>query len=323
MKIKNTLLPIGLALIFLLAVLDFILGIFIQNKQDKTLRIARENETVSLLALREYRTCNSFVLDILRNANQHLPNFNELTPGDTVFFPNITKMELDIQVYNKPDTTISTPRRELRNGMRQAIITWIEGNAVYKTSADSIWHSLENNLIVKTGDTIKTSDGGLVEIALDNKSVVRLGQNSEFTIHFFNIPRKKEIQANFALLSGDIWISIDQFLEKNSLIYISLPDISLKLKDARFRASILPEGSNSVHVYEGNVDVRHKNSHGSNNSLVKQTEDGNWIQKVLAGNFLLVSPNTPKPSPEIIPQFDKADAWVAWNRHRDAIFTQR
>ncbi|KAA3663108.1 MAG: hypothetical protein DWQ10_00870 [Calditrichaeota bacterium] len=322
MKLKSTLLPLGLALILILALLDFILGLFIQNTQEKTYRVVQSGESISLLALREYRTYNSFVKEILNHANQHLADQSALVPGDTVYFPSLTKMELDIQVYKKPGISISTPREELKNRSGEAFVTWVEGRVLYKSAPDTNWRHVENNLILKTGDTVLTGDSGRVEIALDRKSVLRLDRNTEFMIHFFNVPVKKEIHANFEITTGELWFAIDQFLDKKSLIYCRFPAMSLRLLDARFRASGAPGSSNRVYVYDGIVEVRRREE----SAEIREREieqHARWVQKVRANHHLHITADRQHAEPEKFSARDKTNAWVAWNRKRDTIFTQR
>ncbi|KAA3619627.1 MAG: hypothetical protein DWQ05_02575 [Calditrichaeota bacterium] len=320
MKKNIHLFPIVIALILAFAMIDFILGLLIQNKQDKTFRIAGKNESVSLLAFREYKNYNAFLDQVLRHYNQHLADFNNIASGDTVFFPNMTKMEMETQIFRKPDFSTSTTLGVPQKKSGEAVLTFADGLVTVKSPVESAWVPINSNLILGSGTKIRTDDGW-AEILFANKSLVRIGPASEFEIEHFQFHQKGRVTTTCRLERGKLWLNMPDVPSKNGFFELRFPNSTMRVNGANFQAIVAEDKSMAIHVYSGTVLAQM--SLGSSIDGAKQK--GNtaipaaWEKSIAANQSIHISATGRLIASEIAVEMDATERWMRWNSRRDSL----
>ena len=92
-------------------------------------------------------------------------------------------------------------------------LTLIKGKAILNNEPIS----LEQDIILHSGDSILTLDDSLAVIKWGDGSMTRLASNTKIQIHQSDIsPDFSEIQIHFELLSGKTWSQVVSFLGEES-----------------------------------------------------------------------------------------------------------
>ena len=307
-------------------VIDFLLGFAIQIGEKSSMRVAKANQSVSLLAIQEYNAYNAFIEAILQNYNQHLKNFPQIAAGDTVFFPMITKPEIESQQFVRDDFTLRMPREQLQAHASEAIITYVRGEVLYQTQGDTIFHFAAENAILHGGDKIQTGANGTAELVLDHKSVLRIGPHSLLTIDSLSRGVQEAIKANFKFDLGNIWILINKTLSGDSFFNVQLPTTIAGVQGTEYRAEVASDSVTTIHVYDGRVQVQRavvqRRQVGPPRQVPgpRQISVGDWMRLVRAQQQLRIKPDQAPGEPEAIPESDAQNDWVMWNRERDQLF---
>jgi len=211
------------------------------------------------------------------------------------------------------------------------------GDAAIRHRDSTAWIPARLKMEVFEGDVVRTAKESRVEITLMDKSVLRIGEETELELTKATIAKKsKEVQSN--LNKGKLWANIAQ-AGGSRTFQVKAPTAVCAVRGTIYR--IDADSTTTVLVYEGAVDVgplrklEGKGQETRPRSLQPHQIPGpyevpppyqvtleEWI-RIVRGFQVTVRPD----GKYYKRRFDEAEdaklEWVRWNKDRDRQLRQR
>ena len=149
------------------------------------------------------------------------------------------------------------PAQQVAMASRKAVVTRCQGTADLLLP-DGTVKSLTANQFLSVGDRIRTSSGAVVEIVIDNQSILRLRENSRLSlVALQDTARIREGHAGtqVSLESGSLWTKVRKWAGPIVGFEVRLPNAIAGVHGTIFECAVHPDSSSSVNVYEGVVGV--------------------------------------------------------------------
>lgn len=224
---------------------------------------------------------------------------------------------------------------------REALITYVEGEAKKRPVKRELWIEAEVNSAVVEGEKVKTLEESRAEIELSQESVIRLAERTTVDIvKLFEEEKRKAEETQLNVEEGDVWGSVSK-IDDNSSFEINT-DLSVSaIRGTVFQVSV-DQDTTKLKVYEGEVKI--ENTALKNRSKIEsETEKGKsdkvqpiqppvpvegpkpvsmeeWIKIVRNMQEVVISHDQPWLwlQRDINPNSaeEKSD-WVKWNKKRD------
>lgn len=278
--------------------------------------VVRRGDTASYLAIRYYGYFNDSLFSALKQANAHIADLNLIRAGDTLFFPA---------------RAAATPAPELlRSAAANAVLTFAEGTVRYRRGSATAFAPAPTNLILQPHDELETGSDGRAELVLDNRSVMRLAENSRLKITALQraTPARSNAhsyQASFDLSIGSLWTRVTLFLDKPPKIEVKLPTAIAGVQGTVYRAVVAADSATSVRVYEGRVRVQAGSASAAPQRIgppqqipgPRQVPVETWIKMVQAYQELVIAKNGKPGEPRPFQDRGEDLLWVRWNQERD------
>ncbi|MDZ7269813.1 MAG: FecR domain-containing protein [candidate division KSB1 bacterium] len=274
--------------------------------------IARRGDTLSFLALRYYGFFNDSLQAVLAAANP-AKNLNELQAGDTLTFP--------------PRPGNQALPEVLQSAAAGAVLTYLEGEVSCRRPQYSpAFVAARPNLVLRSGDEIKTGKNGRAELVLDNRSVLRLDANSHLRIAA--LQHAGTYQARFAFAVGSLWTRITKLLQQKPQIEVEFPTAIAGVQGTTYRTVVAPDSATTVRVYDGAVEVRNSPAAGRRGPPQRigppqqvpgpaQVSLDTWIKLVRAYQEIHIAKNGRPSDPRAFRDQGAELDWVHWNQQRD------
>lgn len=194
------------------------------------------------------------------------------------------------------------------------------------------WKTAKLYSTIHDGDQIKTKSESRCETKLNDRSIIRIGENTTFS--FAADQLGKNIAAE--IKTGRVWANISKLSIRNSF-RVKTPTAVCAVRGTIYR--IDADSSTKVMVYQGSVDVGPlwavkrdtTQSQGRKTFQPPHEVQGpvqvpgpfevsldQWV-RIVAGQQIEVRPDGKYHKSKIDNQLDQQDDWVAWNRQRDGV----
>ncbi len=274
--------------------------------------VARRGDTISFLALRYYGFFDDSLQAVLAAANPG-KNLNDLQAGDTLRFPARAAGQ-------------SLPEA-LKSVAASAVLTFMEGEVSYRRPQQNpAFVAARPNLVLRSGDEIKTGRNGRAELVLDNRSVLRLDANSQLRIE--ELQRAGGYQAKFEFAVGSLWTRISKLFQQKPQIDVEFPTAIAGVQGTTYRSVVAPDSSTTVRVYDGAVEVRNSPAAGRSGPPQRigppqqvpgpaQVSLETWIKLVRAYQEIHIARNGKPSDPRAFRDQGAELDWVRWNQQRD------
>jgi len=184
------------------------------------------------------------------------------------------------------------------------------------------------NAILQSGDRVQTAKAARAELVLDNRSVLRLSENSELTLLELTPEAKTRKGASiFGIPLGGVWAKVSGLFASKSDFQLRLPTAIAGVQGTVYRASVGPDSAAVLRVYQGTVQVRGGTSVGKPRSLQPRQVPGprqvgleEWIRIVRAMQEIRIPRQGVPSEPQQFVDEGVDAQWVDWNKRRDEDF---
>ncbi|MFZ5516718.1 MAG: FecR family protein [Candidatus Zhuqueibacterota bacterium] len=205
-----------------------------------------------------------------------------------------------------------------------------EGDVTILHADQQEWVNAKLYQPVFNGDQIMTRAESRCEIKLNDKSLIRIGENSSIILSKTNLTN-----LNSEVTTGRVWANI-KTLKKKSSFEMRTPTAVCSIRGTIYRVDA--DSSTKVLVYEGAVDVgpltsAHKDSAAPKEQKIYQPPHevpgptqvpgpfqvslDQWV-RIVAGYQIEVRQDGKYYQSKINSAIDTQDDWVKWNLERDA-----
>jgi len=195
------------------------------------------------------------------------------------------------------------------------------------------WLSARLYSPVYDGDRLKTLSESRCEIKMNQKGVIRIGENADFTLK----PAAPGKKSSSVLRKGRLWASIKGLFNRRRF-QIRTPTAVCSVRGTIYR--IDADSSTKVAVYDGSVDVGPL-SFAEDSSTKPQQQQSivrkptqvpgptqipgpfevsleDWV-RIVAGQQIEVRADGKYHKSKIDKNVDAEDEWVKWNKSRDKV----
>lgn len=199
-----------------------------------------------------------------------------------------------------------------------ARVSYIEGKATIFSGKRE--RPVRVNTVLKSGDIIKTGSETLLEIQYGKGSVIRIGENAEFTL------KGDDNVGGVELNKGRVWANVQKLA--TGQFGVTTPVATAAVRGTIFRVDADVDSSSTVALYQGKVDVGPPDT---TNLQAPAKVDAAWGPPVEVPGPYEVTLETwirLNPGKQIHVRWGGAystsrisesegDAWIKWNQTRD------
>ncbi len=187
------------------------------------------------------------------------------------------------------------------------------------------------------GDKIKTQPKSRCEIKFNDGSIVRIDEQSVYTIQKADIKQKEKKVESFLSL-GRLWANVKKLAKSSDRWLLRGPSAVVAVRGTVYRMDANADKTSRILVYEGSVNVAPPtwNPAGSGKqgqqdgppkrvqgptqikgpSVVSMEE---WIEIIKAQQQIVVQPDGSYRKSDFDPVADAKSSWVQWNLERDKL----
>ncbi len=204
-------------------------------------------------------------------------------------------------ILSVPAVLLLSKNTSQLNPILGAEVSLVEGSVEYK-SPTTDWVSVNSNVLLKQGDSLRVNGEGKAVVNLDDGSAVRLNKDSGMTL--------TSLDAKHITISNDKGEIYTRFVKSDRVFEVKAKEITYKSLGTAYK-TINTESQNGVEVYHNSVSILGVN--GQNEILVEQgnkyfvvdTTQPQIIQKVTAVDINVIN----------------KDAFVKWNKDQDELIS--
>lgn len=188
-----------------------------------------------------------------------------------------------------------------------------------------------------SGDKIRTQKQARCEIKYNDGSIVRIDQESIYTIINYKANKDQKKVESF-LSIGKLWANIKKMAKQSDNWLLRGPSAVVAVRGTVYRMDANEDSSSQVLVYEGSVNVAppgwnpagsqgqkqpgQKPGYVQGPSVVagpKQVTLEEWVEIVKAQQQITVQPDGSFKKSEFDLAEDAKSSWVQWNKERDKL----
>lgn len=219
-------------------------------------------------------------------------------------------------------------------------ITFPLGNVLLLSKGATRYQKVYLNMPVKNGDKIETKKTARCEITFKDNSVVRIDEQTIYTIEKADIgPEKKEVSS--FLFLGKLWSNVKKLISSKDTWRLKSPSAVVAVRGTVYRMNAGADSSAQVLVYEGNVAVSPATTTATGQSRSdiqkgkpvevqgpQQVEGpsevsvGQWLEIVKAQQQIVVKPDGSFAKSDFNLEDDAKLDWVQWNKERDKLLEE-
>ncbi len=203
------------------------------------------------------------------------------------------------------------------------------------------------NMDVFPGDKIETRKESRCEITLKNGDVVRIDENSIYTLEEV-VVTEKTVKAESFLNVGKLWSTVRKVFSKDDYFKVKSPSAVIAVRGTIYRIDVAPDSTTQLRVYDGAVEVKPYNpSMGMKEESPQEKGAGEkqvkpdwpprdvsgptdvagprtvtmeeWLEIIKAQQQIVIRPDGSYEKSEFDPVQDAKSDWVQWNKKRDAM----
>ncbi len=193
------------------------------------------------------------------------------------------------------------------------------------------------NYKLYSGDKVKTQKQSRCEIKYNDGSIVRIDQQSIYTIvNYQKNVKEKKVESFLSL--GSIWANIKKLAGKTDNWLLRGPSAVVAVRGTVYRMDANEDKTSKVLVYEGSVNVAPPGWDPTGASSGKKKDDKpkyvqgptvvsgpkvvtleEWVEIVKAQQQIVVQPDGSFKKSEFNMEEDAKSSWVKWNKERDKL----
>jgi hypothetical protein len=196
------------------------------------------------------------------------------------------------------------------------------------------------NMDVFPGDKIETKRESRCEITLRNGDVVRIDENSIYTLE--DVKAEEEaIQASSMLSIGKLWATIRKIFSEDDYVTVKSPTAVIAVRGTIYRLDVEQDSSTTLKVYDGEVEVTPRSEStgsmqpppqrqgpiGPPQDVAGPTDvqgprdvsEAQWIEIVKAQQQIVIRPDGKMEKSDFDLLEDGKSDWVQWNKKRDEL----
>jgi hypothetical protein len=132
-------------------------------------------------------------------------------------------------------------------------VTFFSGDIQVKRAKEKVWQKVELNMPVFYGDTIKTSEKSVVEIALVDKGSFKIHPNTQVALNTIVSPLER--RNSFLLFFGRLWMKLSKYASRSKGYEIQTPTTIAGVRGTELGIASYEDGTTLVHVNSGEVTV--------------------------------------------------------------------
>jgi hypothetical protein len=209
------------------------------------------------------------------------------------------------------------------------------GNVLVLSQGETRFRKATFNMPVVNGDKVETKKQSRCEITYHDGSVVRIDEQSIYTIEKATIADdKKEVESSLSI--GKLWANLKKLIRGKDSWKLKSPAAVVAVRGTVYRMNAGADSSTQVLVYDGEVDVRPalagvgQSGMGAAPGPPRQVQGPTqiagptqvsmqqWFEIIKAQQQIVVRPDGSYAKSDFnIQEDDKLD-WVQWNKKRDA-----
>jgi hypothetical protein len=193
------------------------------------------------------------------------------------------------------------PAQQIAMASRKAVVTRSQGSADLLL-ADGTIAPLAANQFLSVGDRIRTGSGGVVELVIDNQSVLRVRENSQLTlVALQDTSRIRDGHAGtqVSLEFGGVWTKVRKWAGPIVGFEVRLPNAIAGVHGTIFECIVHADSSTTVNVFEGVVGV-------SSLTQAGETKVARNQQVTVSARGVVAAPAEQRPS-KVVPALDPTD----------------
>ena len=214
------------------------------------------------------------------------------------------------------------------------------GNVLLLSKGATRYQKAYLNMPLRNGDKIETKKTARCEITFNDKSVVRIDEQTIYTIEKVEIWVEKKEVSTF-LFFGKLWANVKKLIAGKDSWRLKSPSAVVAVRGTVYRMNAGADSSSQVLVYEGNVAVSPAmQTTGQQGSITppgqprqvqgpqqvqgpKQVTMGQWLEIIKAQQQIVVKPDGSYAKSDFNMEEDAKLAWVKWNLERDKMLEQQ
>lgn len=163
--------------------------------------------------------------------------------------------------------------------LKAAKIVELEGKVEIKKAGGEKVFSAFKDMGLTEGDTIITYEKAYVKLELDDKTELKVAENTEVTISELKSNEKEEEKTVFFLKFGKLLAKVKKILNSDSKFEIKTPTVALGVRGTRFYTEVDKNGTTTGLVLEGKVALSTYVIEKLSSGRVRQVEKSFFLQK--------------------------------------------
>ncbi len=194
-----------------------------------------------------------------------------------------------------------------------------------------------------SGDKIETKRESRCEITLKNGDVIRIDENSIYTLEDIKVTQET-VQASSFLGVGKLWATIRKIFAADDYVEVKAPTAVIAVRGTIYRVDVEEDSTTMLRVYDGEVEVKpsgpamgemqkpesRKGPIGPPRDVPgprdvagpQDVSEAQWIEIVKAQQQIRIARDGKFEKSEFDLIDDAKSDWVRWNQQRDRLLNR-
>ncbi|MBN2364766.1 MAG: FecR domain-containing protein [Calditrichaeota bacterium] len=200
------------------------------------------------------------------------------------------------------------------------------------------------NMDVFSGDKIETKRESRCEITLTNGDVVRIDENSLYTLEDIEVTQET-VKASSFLSVGKLWATIRKIFTEDDYVAVKSPTAVIAVRGTIYRVDVAEDSMTTLRVYDGEVEVKPaaagigklQQSKPERTGPIgpprdvpgprdvagpRDVSEAQWIEIVKAQQQIRISSDGKFEKSDFDLIDDAKSDWVQWNKQRDELLNR-
>jgi hypothetical protein len=202
------------------------------------------SQTVSWLAFRHLGVWTPEIAERIKADNPQIQDLDRLEVGQILRF----RLSLDQRRL--------APAEQIAKAVRKAVATLVKGSVQLQRAGSASSEPLRANEFLSPGDRITTRSGDVVELIIDNQSVLRLRDKAVLTLTAIqSADSTQAVRTSVALDMGRLWSKVRKWAGPLVGFQVKMPNAIAGVHGTTFECFVNADSSGGVTVHEGLVGV--------------------------------------------------------------------
>lgn len=208
------------------------------------------SQTASWLGFRHLGTWTPEIATKVLSDNPQIADLDQLQPGQI------------LRLRKSLDQRGLAPAQQVSQAIRKAVVTLVKGNAeLIRANTPAV--PLRANSFLVAGDRISTSTNAIVELIIDNQSVLRLRDKTVLQlVAIQDSSSEQKARTSVFLETGRVWTKVRKWAGPLVGFQVKMPNAIAGVHGTTFECFVHDDSSGVVHVQEGLVAVSGRANQG-------------------------------------------------------------